>query len=552
MEVIPMQNPNPSPRVRGPVIYWRVVGVALVTAALSIMTTIFAIKAWANGKQADASAPDTAAETALLPEPADTKAETSVPIATPEEKPQPTQKKEEIKIAPGYPEKPELDAPKPLAKPDEKKTEVACIPEMSSPPRAKAPAIFKRRDFRTEEELRKELVQVPIFRTSKVTAESLRKLAKAPKDKKFTATMMPDFAGLPMQMGVDCQLGKEPAENLHVLSQKLRAGITASCVPGANDPRPNPTVLRTFLSGQTGQTSPVGVQGGMIPLQTNPAEWLQPEAVPTLMQMLMAENKPIRLLLVEWLALNPSREAGIALAQRALFDLSPEVREAAVQALKTRPMDQYRDKLVDGFRYPWTPVNDHAAEALVALDAKETIVDLVKLLDQSAPTTPSEGKPGAKSRVAELVRINHLANCAFCHPRSFTSTDLVRGQIPDPNQSVSPGSYQQARSMMSFVRANETYLRQDFSVTQPVSNPGPWPAFQRFDYVVRHRPLTLDEEIFGRPMDTAPEQQRQALLFALREITGRDAGKTALSWRRLMAEVEKPAPNGLNGGSGLN
>lgn len=38
-----------------PVIYWRVVGVALATAALFVITTIFALKAWAEGKKPAAS-----------------------------------------------------------------------------------------------------------------------------------------------------------------------------------------------------------------------------------------------------------------------------------------------------------------------------------------------------------------------------------------------------------------------------------------------------------------------------------------------------------------
>lgn len=35
----------------GPVIYWRVVGVALATAVLFVITTMFALKAWADGRR---------------------------------------------------------------------------------------------------------------------------------------------------------------------------------------------------------------------------------------------------------------------------------------------------------------------------------------------------------------------------------------------------------------------------------------------------------------------------------------------------------------------
>jgi len=99
---------------------------------------------------------------------------------------------------------------------------------------------------------------------------------------------------------------------------------------------------------------------------------------------------------------------------------------------------------------------------------------------------------------------------------------------------------------MTFVHADETYLRQDFSVPQPVTNPSPWPAFQRFDYLVRTRALTFEEEIFGKVNEPMAGRHRQAILFALRELTGTDAGRTATAWRRRLAEVEKHAPSGFN------
>jgi len=531
---------SPQP-ISQPMIYWRVVGVALATAALFIITTIFALKAWSDGKRSAAAAPVRGQEkivSDVIPEPE------SKPSR--EQKQQPAKQTEEFQNRPMYPERPAPEPILPPAKPEERKTEVASVP-VTNNPTAPAAEKFKRLDFRSEEDLRKELVQVPIFHKNQVPKESLRLLAAASKEKTFTPETRPDFAGLPMRMGVDCQLGKEPAENLHALSQKLRANMTATIQQGGGDPRPNAEALRKLLLQDSSNVAaaPIGFLFAAIQQRQNGSDWLQPEAVPTLVQMLMAENKPIRLLLVEMLARNPSRESGVALAQRALFDLSPDVREAAVQTLKTRPRDQIQSTLVDGFRHPWSPVNDHAAEALVALNAKETIGDLVKLLDQPAPAAALMEKSDKKMQVREMVRINHLSSCTFCHPRSLEATDLVRGQVPDPNQRVSPGAYQQERPL-SFVRADVTYLRQDFSVTQPVTNPGPWPAFQRFDYVVRVRPLTLDEEIFERRNDAAVSRQRQALLFALRELVGNFVGDNAVDWRRQLAEVEKPAPSGFN------
>ena len=532
-----------------PLVYWRVVGVALGTTALLLITLIFALKAWADNRKSGGPMPR-AEEPNLLPviverpvESANSQPEVR-PKATQKEQPQP-QKESPPNESKG-PAKPPTAPVPPPSKPEATKTEIASKPgtkEQAEPPLEKA---FKRLDFRSEEELRKELVQVPIFQKKELPVQALRQLASAPKDRKFAPDEMPDFAGLPMRMGVDCQLGKEPAENLQVLSGHLRTFMTAAIRKEGNDPRPNPEVLRKCLLGDPLRqlvAMQIHASGRDIRFLDN-REWLQPEAVPTLVQMLMPENKPIRLLLVEMLARNPSREAGIALAQRALFDLAADVREAAVKALKDRPKEEYRDILLEGFCHPWTPVNEHAGEALVALGDKEAVPGLVDVLDKGDPGMPFPASPEKKLRVREMVRINHLTNCTLCHPHSQAATDLVRGQVPDPNQSISPGAYQQER-VLTFVHADETYLRQDFSVMQPVTNPGVWPAFQRFDYLIRTRPLTLDEEIFGK-FNEPSGYQRQAILFALRELTGTDAGKTATAWRRRLAEVEKHAPSGFN------
>jgi len=91
------------------------------------------------------------------------------------------------------------------------------------------------------------------------------------------------------------------------------------------------------------------------------------EAVPTLVQLLQAENKPARLLLVELLAQIPDRVAGAAWpsepsstwARRSVRRRPGIEPPAAARSTATA--------LLDGFRYPWAPVADHAAEALVAL-----------------------------------------------------------------------------------------------------------------------------------------------------------------------------------------
>jgi hypothetical protein len=67
-----------------------------------------------------------------------------------------------------------------------------------------------------------------------------------------------------------------------------------------------------------------------------------------------------------------------------------------------------------------------------------------------------------------------------------------------------------------------------------------WPADQRFDYMVRLRPVGKKElalwqdrlKDFG-----ASTPQREALLFALRSLTGEDLGPTPADWQRLHSPV---------------
>src|SRR5262249_15381620 len=91
------------------------------------------------------------------------------------------------------------------------------------------------------------------------------------------------------------------------------------------------------------------------------------------------------------------------------------------------------------------------------------------------------------------------------------------------------------------IRADVTYLRQDFSAMQFVEKPDKWPHLQRFDYVVRTRELTAAEvnryqnEKSGSDPNDYP--QRTAVLFALRELTGEDAGTSSADWRRLLGKT---------------
>ena len=125
-------------------------------------------------------------------------------------------------------------------------------------------------------------------------------------------TRRPELTYFPWHKGPDCQLGKETAERLHVLSLNLRTCLRSAAPQG--DIRPDSDNLRVLmLQGRLpGQNFIVGVNAGEI----KPSEWQQPGAIPALMQMLQTENTPVRLLLVDLLSQMEGKEASAALARR--------------------------------------------------------------------------------------------------------------------------------------------------------------------------------------------------------------------------------------------
>lgn len=423
---------------------------------------------------------------------------------------------------------------------------------------------IKRRRERTDEDLRKQLMRARILGMEQLSADPLYKMVKKALDNDVKALpvslgpgylqqaaarlRLPELVILPWRGGDDCQIGKEAAERLQVLSVELRRLLRAS-VP-RNDVRPDAVKLRKFLREGDGTGSEI-----------KPAEWRSPEALPTLTQMLQAEGTPVRLLLVELLADIRGVQASEALARRALFDVSPKVREQAIVALAKRPQKEYRRLLLEGLRWPWPAAADHAAEALVALRMKDAVPQMIaalKLPDDPAsrwrmvsdfimviPTGDKEkGKP--THLIREVVRVNHLANCMVCHAPSMSKDDLVRGRMPVPGEDPPPQYYQEATGL--FVRADITFLRQEFSVVQPVPNNGKWPGNQRYDYLLRTRPATKQDlqvlKLLERNKKLPdPHPQHEAILFALRELTQSNPGNAYADWAPLLRGVEvQPDP----------
>jgi len=225
----------------------------------------------------------------------------------------------------------------------------------------------------------------------------------------------------------------------------------------------------------------------------------EPLAVGPLMQMFGPEAEAVREELVGALASIDGKEATVALAKLAVFDLSPKVRGSAIAALISSRAADARPVFLAALRHVWAPAADHAAHALVELDDREARGPLKKLLEAPPPGAPFQ--KGEKWHRRELVRVNHLSNCFLCHPPSDhgpkdRGRDALIAPVPVPGKYL-PEVYDERRlrSPEWGARADIVYLRQDFSVMHKVKKEknDPWPEMQRFDYLVRLRGLTLQE-----------------------------------------------------------
>jgi hypothetical protein len=352
---------------------------------------------------------------------------------------------------------------------------------------------------------------------------------KANEEKKPTATVIELAArpksvmkGLPFQEAKDCTKSKEAAKKARDVSLRFRR------LDSATSNRRKPSIGPPDLSADMELARYIETEGAKFDI----------EELATLVQMFQVKAHPVRLQLVKMLARCKDARASVLLAERALFDLSEAVRQAAINALSKRPRVEYRATLLEGFRHPWPPVAEHAAEALSQLQDVQAVPKLATLLDAADPAAPCRDDKG-QLVVKELVRINHLRNCVLCHAPSQDEKDPMRAPIPSPGQELPEVYYQ--RITGPAIHADVTYLRQNFSVLEPVKDADPWPTLQRFDYVVRTRELTAKEVTVHQCCEPAPDPtdypQRHAVLFALRDLTGEDAGTSSAEWRRLLGKI---------------
>jgi hypothetical protein len=264
--------------------------------------------------------------------------------------------------------------------------------------------------------------------------------------------------------------------------------------------------------------------------------------------MIGPERVSMRASLVQKLSTTKRPDATRALARAAVFDIDLDIRESAIKALKQdgRSQQDVGDILMQGIRYPLPSVAKQAAHAIMALERKDLLPQLAAFLDAKAPGDPEDAvvEGNRVCVVREVVKINHHRNCLLCHPPAQTGQpNEVPGVMPIPGSAfpTSPSeAYGNARSTGDpMVRADTTYLRQDFSVMMPVENAAPWPEMQRFDFLVRTRVVagkelaTLQNLAAVRPTTQLSDNHRAALLV-LQRLTGQDAAPNHAAWQRVL------------------
>jgi hypothetical protein len=340
----------------------------------------------------------------------------------------------------------------------------------------------------------------------------------------------PDLEGLPIRKASECQAPRREAAEMCLLSLEGRRERRSTRPTPRTNNADHLSYSEAFRSGME--------TARRIKEDLKRSEWGTDVGARLLVQMFGAEGYAARQQIIKTLSDIKGKVAGAALARLAVFDLHPDLREEAVQALKDRPRTEYRPVLLEALRYPWPPVADHAAEAIVALEDRDILPDLARLLDKPDPQAPTRST-AERWTVPELVRVNHLGNCVLCHAPSCNNNDPVRSFVPVRGEPVPVGYRSAGRG--DFVRADVTYLKQDFSVMETVEKPDKWPDVQRFDYLVRQRELSAGE-VAALPTTAASSYpQREAVLWAMRELTGSKlspgAGWSQPSWRQWLSGI---------------
>jgi hypothetical protein len=346
-----------------------------------------------------------------------------------------------------------------------------------------------------------------------------------------------DLQGLPFLLGDDCRKPDDTSLLFRTIVLGLRGGPSTS-------------------SEQLFQTSPAkaaefwkklaGSGVGKLLIKGN-VQRGQYYSILTdvLMQVVGPDTVAMRQGLVQYLAAMPDPSATRALARLAIFSPEREIHGAAVAALKVRNEKDYTDVLFQGLSYPWPEVAERSAAAIAAIGRMDLVPTLVNLLDQPDPRLPQPKQvDGKEVHVArQLVRLNHHRNCLLCHATvsGKLSSQMVTAPIPVSGEKFPPPFlyYSSHSSSGLLVRADVTYLRQDFSRLQKVNDADPWPAMQRYDFLVRSVQMSQEQAKgyatqFNEMTAGQPSPYQRPLVLALRALTGVDAGPSAAAWRKAL------------------
>jgi hypothetical protein len=359
-----------------------------------------------------------------------------------------------------------------------------------------------------------------------------------------------DLQGLPFVMGAAARANKASIMAFHEALAKIRRAQQINIDPAlaGNDQIVANQFWHSFQPDQE-PPAPGHRPGDMRPAAEQLAREARDARIAALIHELSTESVPMRLRLAQYLESMSCRESRRALAKLALFSADPQVRHEAVVALYSRDKYDYIDVLLDGLRYPWPEVARRAATALVELQPAGAVSALIDLLGAPDPLAPvaleQEGETAYV--VPQLVRVNHHRNCLLCHAPIGTEPlppQVETAPIPVPVKPLpvpTADGYAQSIVPDAAVRSDVTYLHPDFSLLLPVADTEPWPRLQRFDFVIRNVVLTAEQarvyEAKSQSKTAGAAPNRDAILAALRALTGVDRGNSAAEWRQALPEL---------------
>ena len=337
----------------------------------------------------------------------------------------------------------------------------------------------------------------------------------------------PELKGLPLVMGEECHMDTDSASTMAQVSSRVGAAVSRFDGFGSRDVTQNDVWRFAIIKNEIEKC--FGLED-------------REQVLKTIDQILQIDHPRLRLELVETLRQKESPAGIEMLVKRAKYDLVPEIRQAATNALSDYSFENFRGQLLDGLKYPWHVAAQHSAEALVRLDDQDAVPELVEMLKLADPRLPKKVDEDRYVQ-RELVAVNHMRNCMLCHAPSRTESDSARGLTPSWDRPI-PTGYYHAKPTGAFVRADVIYLRQDFSVLQPVKNNGPWPKEQRFDYLVQNKKLS--EKHAQKVIKTITKGRnlnREAIVYALRELTDQQPANDSYKTWLAISEKRKAAAN---------